>query len=167
MREKPPTVTRSGAQPLKPHLRLAQCSGRAFRCGPIPHRKEMPYKDPERMKEYQKEWMRARRATYLAGKACVKCGATERLEIDHINPAEKESHHIWSWAEERRSVELAKCQILCNACHKLKTREDQRVFHEHGTYGRYKTDRCRCDACRAANASATRRRRAPWQRNAE
>ncbi|MEO0322971.1 MAG: hypothetical protein AAF447_08435 [Myxococcota bacterium] len=66
--------------------------------------------------------MAKRRAAFFAGKACVTCGATERLELDHIDPAQKVHHCVWSWSEKRRAAEVAKCQVLCRRCHKRKTR---------------------------------------------
>jgi len=104
------------------------------------------------MREYKNRWAKARRAEVMAGKSCVQCGSTERLEVDHIDPAQKESHRIWTWSRERRDAELAKCQILCHECHKIKTAA-QRKIPEHGTVSRYtsKKHKCRCEPCRAAN----------------
>jgi hypothetical protein len=45
------------------------------------------------------------------------------LELDHVDPALKVSHRVWSWARERREAELAKCQVLCHDCHVAKTAE--------------------------------------------
>src|SRR5215469_6615528 len=50
-----------------------------------------------------------------------------------------------------------KCQLLCRACHIDKGVED-RPEVSHGLY-RYEYYRCRCDACRAANAVASARKR--------
>lgn len=88
----------------------------------------------------------------MAGKSCVKCGSTQSLEVDHIDPALKVTHSVWSWSIPRRTVELAKCQVLCTECHKAKTRAD-RPLPEHGTISRYGSiHKCRCDLCRKANA---------------
>ncbi|MEU0858430.1 HNH endonuclease [Streptomyces griseofuscus] len=81
----------------------------------------MPYKDPEKQREFQRVWVAARRREYFDGKACVQCGSTDQLELDHVDPAVKVSHRIWSWADGRRHTELAKCQPLCFSCHKGKT----------------------------------------------
>jgi 5-methylcytosine-specific restriction endonuclease McrA len=80
--------------------------------------------DPERMRAYKRQWVSARRAEYFAGKACAKCESTERLELDHIDPATKEHHAVWSWTKARRDAELQKCQALCHACHKAKTNHE-------------------------------------------
>lgn len=106
----------------------------------------------EKKREYQREWCRKNRAAFMAGKSCVKCGATESLEVDHIDPSTKIHHAIWSWSAERRAAELAKCQVLCTECHKAKTKAD-RPIPPHGTISRYgKNHKCRCDLCRKANA---------------
>lgn len=78
----------------------------------------MPYKDHGVHKAYQKKWMADRRAEYFDGKKCVKCGTTEDLELHHRNPEDKTSHRIWSWTKEKREAELAKCDPMCNCCHK-------------------------------------------------
>ena len=104
------------------------------------------------MREYKRQWAAARRADYMAGKSCVICGTTQSLEVDHIDPEQKVSHRIWTWAIPRRDAELAKCQILCTEHHKEKTRAD-RPIPEHGTISRYGSiHKCRCDLCRRANA---------------
>lgn len=104
------------------------------------------------MNKYKREWARARRAEYMAGKSCVVCGTTESLEVDHIDPAQKVSHRIWTWSRPRIEAELAKCQILCTEHHKEKTRS-QIPIPEHGTISRYGgRHKCRCDLCRKANA---------------
>ena len=45
--------------------------------------------------------------------ACVQCGATKRLEVDHIKPKMKKGKHLRS-----------NLQILCADCHRLKTFAD-------------------------------------------
>ena len=59
----------------------------------------------------------------MANGPCVKCGCwdLDQLEVDHIDPNTKVSHRVWSWSKERRENELAKCQVLCRACHLTKT----------------------------------------------
>lgn len=121
----------------------------------------MPIADPDERRKYHREWMRKRRASWFAGQSCAKCGLTDRLQLDHVNPAEKTSHRIWSWSEPKRAAELMKCQVLCYACHRIKTDATDRASKaEHGTRAKYKSDSaCRCDACRAANAFYEHQRR--------
>lgn len=76
---------------------------------------------------YQKGWIRKKREDWLkANGPCRQCGSGERLEVDHIDPAQKVSHTVWSWKPERREEELKKCQVLCRVCHRKKTSEDLR-----------------------------------------
>ena len=83
-------------------------------------------KNKKAQREYQRKWKAARRASWFEGKCCVKCGSTDRLEIDHIDPKTKVSNQIWTWSKHRRDEELGKCQILCHACHLKKTAVDLR-----------------------------------------
>ena len=82
----------------------------------------MPYKNKEKQKQYQREWVAKRKSDFFLNKFCIKCGAKENLELDHIDPSKKLSHRIWSWSEQRRLDEIAKCQILCETCHGEKTK---------------------------------------------
>ncbi|MFI9200206.1 hypothetical protein [Streptomyces sp. NPDC053048] len=124
----------------------------------------MPYKDQDKQRAYQRAWAvkkrAGNRAAYLAGKSCAVCGSTESLEIDHITPADKVSHNIWTWSPVRRFAELAKCQVLCRICHDRKclSEGNNRVL-THGTRSRYEKG-CRCSPCRRANAEHARRVRA-------
>src|SRR5690606_33440259 len=92
-----------------------------------------------------------RRAAYFAGKSCVKCGSTENLELDHIDPSQKVSHRIWSWTESKRLEEIAKCQVLCNECHLVKSIKEKLVDYTHGTHTQGYARGCRCDDCREAH----------------
>jgi hypothetical protein len=121
----------------------------------------MGYKDPDRQREYQRAWTnrkrRVNRAAYFAGKSCAWCGSVDQLELDHINPADKISHLIWTWSPLRRAAELAKCQALCKPCHDRKCGLDGFIDRtpRHGI-GRYDKG-CRCDTCKAANTEHARR----------
>lgn len=81
----------------------------------------MPYKDVTQRRAYGRDWMRRRREEFFSGKACVSCGATDDLELDHVDSSKKVSHSVWSWSEDRRNAELLKCQVLCRNCHLSKT----------------------------------------------
>ena len=118
------------------------------------------YKIPEVQKVYQREWIAARRRDWLAEHGpCVDCGSWERLEIDHIEPAFKVTHRVWSWAPARRDEELAKCAVRCHDCHLRRTlamRPPRSV--QHGTRAEYQNG-CHCQECRAANATYKRQRK--------
>jgi hypothetical protein len=82
---------------------------------------DVPYKDPEQQREYQRQWVAARRAAWFEGKACELCGSTEGLQLDHRDPATKVSHRIWAWSKARREAELVKCRVLCGPHHRAKS----------------------------------------------
>ena len=107
----------------------------------------MPYRDKQKRRNFQKTWVSNRRASWFCDKTCSRCGSTDRLELDHINPNTKIDHKIWSWSTTRMLAELAKCQILCHTCHLDKTKSQ--VLHRdiHGTPGMYSRG-CRCLLCR-------------------
>lgn len=98
------------------------------------------------------------------GGQCVGCGSLDRLEFDHIDSATKkfEISLRYDAAEAVLVTELAKCQLLCWDCHRLKSilNGDIAKPAEHGTYAMYRHHKCRCAPCRAANAAASRTLRA-------
>jgi len=115
----------------------------------------MSYSDKEKQLAYQREWMHNRRMAFFNGKVCVRCGSIDRLELDHIDPEQKISHRIWSWAQEKREAEIAKCQVLCHDCHVKKTAEDMSYGLVHGTVNGYGHHGCRCDLCTRASTDKT------------
>lgn len=111
----------------------------------------MPFATKEEQREYQRVWVANRRKKFFEDKFCVRCGSKEKLELDHIDPKQKVSHRIWTWAEDRRQKEIAKCQILCQPCHIDKTNKDLFQGHiVHGELYRGYRNGCRCDLCREA-----------------
>jgi hypothetical protein len=121
----------------------------------------MPYKDIEKKREYQRNWYFKKRIEWIERNGPCKCGSWCDLEIDHIDPKTKISSKIWSWSEDRRNVELAKCQVLCYDCHLYKTIESRRSNPDHGTIAKYKHKSfpCKCDKCKEANAEYESNRR--------
>lgn len=113
--------------------------------------------DPVSQRAYQRRWIADRKAAWLAEHGpCVQCGSVERLEVDHIDPTLKvraRDHAIWSYSAEHRAAELAKCQVLCHACHLEKTSARRRALVQHGTTTMYSVVGCRCDPCRTAKAA--------------
>ena len=63
---------------------------------------------------------------YLGGK-CVVCGATERLEFDHIKREGKKYSIGGKVTNNLNNLkeELNKCQLLCYDCHKIKTKSER------------------------------------------
>jgi 5-methylcytosine-specific restriction endonuclease McrA len=115
----------------------------------------------EGMRLYMKRRYHERRRLALKrlGGKCA-CGSAVGLEIDHVDPKKKTMRFT-----QMRCVSLAKferelknCQLLCNTCHKKKTRVD--ASRGHGAHGakRYRKG-CRCSACCAGIGDARRRAR--------
>ena len=87
----------------------------------------------------------------MLGGACVRCGAVEQLEFDHIDPATKSFNLSIGWSRSWDTIvaELGKCQLLCHDCHKAKSDAEQTGDRSHGSLQRYKRGKCRCPECRA------------------
>ena len=94
--------------------------------------KEYDIKYRELNKEKRAEYIKEKKAyciEYLGGK-CVKCGATERLEFDHIK-REGKKYNIaskLSYKFDNLKEELDKCQLLCYDCHKIKTKSERTIL---------------------------------------
>jgi hypothetical protein len=115
------------------------------------------YKDPDTQRAYQAGYLAGRRQTWLQENGpCKECGSWERLELDHIDPAEKTTHRVWSLSREDREAELKKCQVLCHDCHRAKTNAQLAKPLVHGTRNGYTQHGCRCDPCREANNERAR-----------
>lgn len=110
--------------------------------------------DGQAKRDYQRAWIAARRDEYMAGRSCVFCSSKDSLEIDHANAEHKVSHRIWSWARPRLEAELAKCIVLCSACHQERHAIERR---SHGAGG-YKRG-CRCVVCVTWKSDANKRQR--------
>ena len=122
-------------------------------------------RNKENYNEYQRKYQlaryhRRRTAAILAlGGKCKVCGGTELLELDHIDPEDKSFgiSKLWSVSEKRFLAELSKCQVLCQADHLTKSRNEGSFRngggnkisdYGHGTALMYNNDRCRCPTCR-------------------
>lgn len=111
--------------------------------------------------EYHRKYYNARvaRLIRLLGGKCAVCGGTENLEFDHVDPADKAfaiTQRV-KWSDETVLPELAKCQLLCQAHHKVKTIAAVSVEHGGGLSGR---KNCKCDPCKARKAEYMRE----WKR---
>lgn len=89
-----------------------------------------------------------KRVHAILGAQC-SCGARRDLQVDHRDPSKKRFTVSKAWGRPWPDVlrELKKCQILCRSCHKKKTSKEQ--IGPHGTWGRYRNGRCRCQVCRS------------------
>jgi len=85
----------------------------------------MPYKNKQQQREYQKLWLAKRRQLWFSENGpCVVCDSREELQLDHVDPATKIEHRVWSWSQKRREKELAKCRVLCKDCHQEKSKTE-------------------------------------------
>jgi 5-methylcytosine-specific restriction endonuclease McrA len=123
----------------------------------MPERKSTKYLSPAaRQRNYELiKVRRARlRAEWIAANGpCVRCGSSLDLEVDHIDPSQKETGDFWAISAVWRAAELAKCQVLCKRCHLAKTiSERPNGGRSHGQNG-YRRG-CRCAACCTAKTTA-------------
>jgi len=121
----------------------------------------MPQTRAAYMRTYIKARRKVRRARLieLLGGRCVRCGSTDELEFDHIDPETKvfAVGSDMSRAWDKLVEEALKCQLLCRECHVAKGIED-RPEPAHSYY-RYWYYGCRCATCKAANARKSARQR--------
>lgn len=111
----------------------------------------------------------------IIGDSCKKCGSSEKLEIDHIDPSTKIFVVTDKMSPKYRQLvieELKKCQPLCENCHAKKTSSEHSVLFQkdrskcHGTLSQYMRYKCRCVDCRMTY-SAWKRSRYNVVRNPE
>lgn len=107
--------------------------------------------------EYQRKRKRERRKKFLMllGGRCAVCGSQKNLQFDHLDPKKKKFHiaRMINAPEDVVQKEVEKCQLLCEDCHRLKTKEKWEYAlpeSPHGSLWRYKKYKCRCDKCKAA-----------------
>jgi len=114
-----------------------------------------------------RDYMRARyngrmqHALATLGNRCKKCGSTQHLELDHVDPATKTRNvsALTAVGTRRFLSEVKKCQALCSKCHQEKTLAERGLTKKkgvHGSYTNYRHYGCRCDLCKAANAERLR-----------
>lgn len=79
-------------------------------------------------REYSRNYYHRRKNEYLKllGGKCVRCGATENLQFDHIDRKTKlfTLGRLLSKTKAAALEELKKCQILCFWCHVDKSKPE-------------------------------------------
>lgn len=130
----------------------------------------MPNSNREEYNQYMRKYLLERFHKRMAevkehlGGKCCKCGSTEDLEIDHIDRTQKSFTVAkgWSYNKELFWAEVAKCQLLCQKCHNIKTAADLGQTPARGTHGTLSAYRyCKCDLCKKVHTDYCRE----WKRN--
>ena len=91
----------------------------------------------------------------MLGGKCVRCGATEDLEFDHIDPSAK-SFGVCAGLAKAWDVlveEAAKCQLLCKPWSCDQERRGPPWSLPTAPITSTGTWNCRCNPCKAANAA--------------
>lgn len=102
-------------------------------------------------REYHRRYYKKRRKKiieYLGG-ACAVCGSTKELQVDHVDPAEKNFNISQRLTLDNILEELAKCQLLCRKHHQEKTARENEGF-THGTSYAWMKKGCTCLVCTEA-----------------
>lgn len=112
--------------------------------------------------DYMKDYMRNRyhqrrqKAIDELGGKCVRCGIKNvPFHLDHIEAKKKKmrASDIHSTNDKAVENEMKNLQLLCEECHKDKTKESwdySTPKSKHGTYWMYRKYKCRCEKCTKA-----------------
>lgn len=125
-------------------------------------------------KAYFRKYFKNRRADrrfqalMALGGRCEVCGSLKDLQFDHVIRGSRKwiIANILAYGDTKFWDEVAKCQLLCDRCHRQKTIKDRgQMPAAHGRTRMYRLG-CRCDLCKKV-ASAygrewKRRRKAEW-----
>ena len=67
---------------------------------------------------------------YLKHNSCVRCGESNILvlEFDHLKDKKFNIAQLANKWKEELLAEMAKCQVLCANCHKIKTHEQRNTY---------------------------------------
>ena len=95
--------------------------------------------------------------SFLGGR-CIKCGSTDRLEFDHVDPLTKLFSIGANLASsiDKLMIEIKKCQLLCHDCHEDRHNKKE-VEHGNGVAGKH---HCKCILCRTKRTEYDRNRHA-------
>lgn len=120
------------------------------------------------MREYMANRYHQKRQEVIdrLGGRCARCGSTEgKFHLDHKDKSKKtmRASDLHSVNDQRFESEIKNLQILCEDCHREKTKEAwdySTPKPSHGTYWFYRKYRCRCPAC----VKAYTRKQKEWRK---
>lgn len=86
--------------------------------------------NPQRFADYQRNRRNEHRAYWVEhlGGRCAFCGDTADLQFDHKDWRTKKFEVSKTPNSPNMAEEMAKCQLLCEPCHKVKTAGDKRLM---------------------------------------
>jgi len=109
----------------------------------------------EYMREYMKNRYHSKRKEIVdrLGGKCSRCGTLDGpFHLDHIDKRKKKmrASDLHSVNDQKFEEEVKNLQLLCQNCHREKTKEAwdySTPKPRHGTYWMYKKYKCRCPRC--------------------
>lgn len=125
---------------------------------------QMPHKDPQRKRDYIREYMSIRyyqrkaEQEKVLGDRCADCKQKRVLILCNKDPQKKTPKYTWSMTKERFLKALSECVYLCYTCSGLRK---QSIIH--GKYWTYRKHGCRCYECKTANSATVKR----WKENSK
>jgi 5-methylcytosine-specific restriction endonuclease McrA len=107
------------------------------------------------MREYMKNRYHSKRNSVIdrLGGKCSRCGTTKGpWHLDHKNKKKKtmRASDLHSVNDKKFEQEIKNLQLLCEKCHREKTKESwdySTPKPRHGTYWMYRKHGCRCPRC--------------------
>lgn len=121
------------------------------------------------MREYMKNRYHNKRSEIInrLGGKCIRCGSKKGpLHLDHKNKKNKtmRASDLHSVNDKKFEEEIKNLQLLCEKCHKEKTKESwdySTPKPRHGTYWMYRKHKCRCPKC----SKAYKEKQKEWRSN--
>ncbi len=104
---------------------LAKCELVCCVCHRIRSHERREDPTTERLVEFR-EWVNA-----LKTRPCTDCGDTfphEAMDFDHVRGVKVAGiSDMWSWGRDKALAEIAKCELVCANCHRVRTYTDENV----------------------------------------
>lgn len=91
----------------------------------------MPFKDKEKQKKFQREWMQKRREEFFANKFCEDCGSKE--DLVPYNAKSNKKKFSFSYSINELNEKFKGFSILCDNCYNVRNKE--RIAKRKTTHG--------------------------------